>query len=640
MVTDINNQGGIQVFNNYLIRALLELGYDLSVVSVNDRQGRDNLGYLFVPCGKRRHFKKIIFAINAFRQVLQFKPEFVLCGHINISFPCMLLNIIFRIPYFTVAHGVEAWQLKGIRKLGVKYSRGILSVSRFTRSKILSQLPDYPHRAISILHNTFDEERFNPQPKSAYLMERWKINPDDRIILTVARLSKREQYKGYDALILAMKEIIKEIPHAKYIIVGSGSDEDRIRGLIRDNHLEGRVILTGFIPHEEIADYYNLCDVFAMPSKAEGFGIVFLEALACGKPVIAGNKDGSSEVVSNAGLGIRVDPDNHKEIKEALVEILKKKASGKLSDGAYLRQYARDNFGFNVFKERVSEIIHTNVVAPPAQPIPTFVIKPIKGWVAIDLKELWHYRELLYFLVWREVKVRYKQTVLGASWAILQPLLMMIVFSLFFGKFMKVSKQGVPPYPLFSYAAILPWMLFSEGVSRSVNSLTQGANLINKVYFPRIIMPISGVISPLVDFFFAFLVFILLMFCYHFAPTLKILLLPVFIVLALVTALSVGLWLSAINVQYRDVRYVIPFLIQFWFFASPVAYSSTYLPERWQLIYSLNPMVGVIGGFRWILLGAGPPTPLMIVSLSIVLLLMISGAFYFRRMEKDFADVI
>lgn len=267
------------------------------------------------------------------------------------------------------------------------------------------------------------------------------------------------------------------------------------------------------------------------------------------------------------------------------------------------------------------------------------LIKPLRGWMPINLGELWTYRELLYFLVWRDIKVRYKQTILGATWAVLQPFMMMVVFTLFFGKFMKVPREGIS-YPLFAYSALLPWMLFSEGISRSTNSVVQDANLIKKVYFPRLIMPVSGIISPLVDFSFAFLVFLALQFYFGFAPTIKVLLLPVFLLLALITALAVGLWLSAINVQYRDVRYTIPFLIQFWFFASPVVYSSTSLPKSWQWAYGLNPMVGVIEGFRWVLLGTAPPRPLMVVSLSIVMVILVSGAFYFRRMEKVFADVV
>jgi len=267
------------------------------------------------------------------------------------------------------------------------------------------------------------------------------------------------------------------------------------------------------------------------------------------------------------------------------------------------------------------------------------LIKPIHGWVPIKLSELWAYRELLYFLIWREIKVRYKQTILGAAWVIIQPFFMMLVFTLFFGRFIKVPHQGVP-YPLFTYAALLPWMLFSEGIIRSANSMIEDTNLIKKVYFPRLVMPISGIISPLVDFVFSLLVFVGLMFYFGFPPTAKILLLPIFLILVLITALAVGLWFSAINVRYRDVRYVIPFLIQFWFFASPVVYSSTSLPKSWQWIYGLNPMVGAIEGFRWVLLGTEPPGSLMIVSITIVLLILISGAFYFQRMEKLFADVM
>ncbi|MDP2923981.1 MAG: glycosyltransferase [Candidatus Omnitrophota bacterium] len=622
LVTDLaNNKGGIQVFNNHLIKALAELGNSLSVVSLNDN--------------KNRGFRKAVFVINALRQVFTFKPQFILCGHINFSFFCLLLNKIFKIPYFTIAHGIEAWRLKGLKKIGLQHSLKVLSVSRFTKNEILKQLPNYLEKNIFVLPNTFNAQKFSPQPKSAYLMNKLSIKADDKIILTVARLSKQEKYKGYDLVIMAMKEIVKEIPNAKYIIVGSGSDEERIKALISDNNLEDKVILNGFIPHEEIVDYYNLCDVFVLPSSGEGFGIVFLEALACGKPVIAGNIDGSGDALLDGDIGFLVNPHNLSEIKAAIIKILKREVSERLLDGLYLRTRVLEFFSFDKFKERVSEIISAKVISSNS----ILRIKPVKGWVPIDLKELWRHRELLYFFIWREIKVRYKQTTMGATWAILQPFLMMVVFSLFFGRFMKVPREGIA-YPLFSYAAILPWMLFAEGISRSTDSVIQNANLITKVYFPRLIMPLSGIISPLVDFGFAFLVFIGLMFYYGFPPTIKILLLPVFLLLALITALAVGLWFSAINVQYRDVRYTIPFLIQFWFFASPVVYSSASLPKSWQWIYGLNPMVGVIEGFRWILLGTAPPGPLMLVSLSIVVIILISGAFYFRRMEKVFADMV
>lgn len=270
---------------------------------------------------------------------------------------------------------------------------------------------------------------------------------------------------------------------------------------------------------------------------------------------------------------------------------------------------------------------------------PTVVIRPSRGWIPINLKDLWVYRELLYFLTWREIKVRYKQTVLGFAWAILQPFFMMIVFTLFFGNLAKIPSEGIP-YPLFSYAALLPWTLFAEGINRSSISMVANVNLIQKVYCPRLIMPISGILSPLVDFAIAFTILIGMMFYFGYSPTIYVLLLPAFILLALMTSLGVGLWLSAINVKYRDVRYVIPFLTQLWLFASPVVYSSSLLPEKFRIIYGLNPMAGVIEGFRWALLGTEPPGALIAVSVIIVVVILISGAFYFRRGEKTFADVI
>lgn len=271
--------------------------------------------------------------------------------------------------------------------------------------------------------------------------------------------------------------------------------------------------------------------------------------------------------------------------------------------------------------------------------VPTVVIRPSGGWIPINFRDLWAYRELLYFLVWREIKVRYKQTLLGFAWAIIVPFFTMIVFTLFFGNLAKVPSEGIP-YPLFNYAALLPWFLFAEGVNRSSISMIQNVALVQKVYCPRLIMPISGVISPLVDFAISFTIVIGMMLYFGYPPTLKVLWLPVFILLALLTASGVGLWLSAINVKYRDVRYVVPFLIQLWLFASPVVYSSSLLPEKYQVIYGLNPMAGVIEGFRWALLGTEPPGSLIAVSIIIVIAILISGAFYFRHNEKTFADVI
>lgn len=276
---------------------------------------------------------------------------------------------------------------------------------------------------------------------------------------------------------------------------------------------------------------------------------------------------------------------------------------------------------------------------PPASS-PTIVIEPSRGWVSLQLADLWHYRELLYFLVWRDVKVRYKQTVLGAAWAIIQPFFTMVVFSLFFGKLAKMPSDGIP-YPIFAYAALVPWTFFSSALTQSSNSLVGNANLITKVYFPRLVIPISAALSPLPDFAIAFAVLLGMMVYFGIYPTAAVIFLPLLILLALVTALGAGLWLSALNVKFRDVRYTVPFLTQFWMFATPVAYPSSLLPGHWQIVYALNPMVGVVEGFRWALLGANTaPGPMIIASSLAAVAMLVSGAYYFRRMEKTFADVV
>jgi lipopolysaccharide transport system permease protein len=290
------------------------------------------------------------------------------------------------------------------------------------------------------------------------------------------------------------------------------------------------------------------------------------------------------------------------------------------------------------YREFMSSQIDTQIDSPEIDPNHIH-IEPSSTWLKVPLKDLWRYRELLYFLTWRDIKIRYRQTALGAAWAVLQPFLTMVVFSIFFGRLGNIPSDGIP-YPIFSYAALLPWQYFQSSLAISANSLVGNANLITKVYFPRLIIPISATFSGLVDFAIAFSILILLMIYFQIQPTLGVLLLPVFLLLALITALGVSLWLSALNVKYRDVRYVVPFLTQFWFFATPVAYPSSMLDEPWRTLYGLNPMVGVVEGFRWALLDSNPPGPMLILSAVISILLLISGLLYFNRMEKTFADVI
>lgn len=267
-------------------------------------------------------------------------------------------------------------------------------------------------------------------------------------------------------------------------------------------------------------------------------------------------------------------------------------------------------------------------------------IRPSRGWRALGLRELWEYRELLWFLVWRDVKVRYKQTLLGAGWAILQPVATMVVFSLFFGRLAGVPSDGLP-YPIFSFAALVPWTFFAQGVSQAANSLVGSQNLITKVYFPRPAIPIATVLAGLTDFALAFGVLLIMMLAYGIVPGPEALALPLLLLLALVTALGTGLWLSALNVRFRDVRYIVPFLTQLWLFLTPIAYPSSLLGEPWRTIYGLNPMAGVVEGFRWALLGTGkPPGPMLAASVLAAFVLLTSGALYFRRAERTFADVI
>ena len=266
--------------------------------------------------------------------------------------------------------------------------------------------------------------------------------------------------------------------------------------------------------------------------------------------------------------------------------------------------------------------------------------QPSKGWNWPKFRELWEYRELLFFFAWRDIKVRYRQTVMGVLWAIIQPFFTMIIFSLFFGRLANIPSDGLP-YPIFTFAALVPWTFFANALAQASNSLVVNANMVKKIYFPRLALPIATVLAGVVDFALAFVVLVGIMLFYGLTPTVNIIWLPFFGLLALVTSLGVSLWLSAMNVQFRDVRYTIPFLTQAWLFVTPIAYPSSLLPEPWRTVYGLNPMAGVVEGFRWALLGTdSAPGKMLIVSALVAITLFVSGAFYFRRMEQSFADVL
>lgn len=277
---------------------------------------------------------------------------------------------------------------------------------------------------------------------------------------------------------------------------------------------------------------------------------------------------------------------------------------------------------------------------PHAARPPVFVVTPPRGWVSLHLRDLWEYRELLYFLVWRDVKVRYKQTLLGILWVVLQPFMTMVVFSIFFGHLGQMPSDGLP-YPIFTYTALLPWQLFAGAVAASSTSLVLNQDLLTKVYFPRLVVPLAAVLVGLVDFSIAFVVLLGMMGYYGIYPTTAVICVPLLVLLALAAAFAVGVWLAALNVQYRDVQYTLPFLIQFWLFLTPIAYSSSLVPERWRALYSMNPLVGVVDGFRWALLGQTTPLPVSLaVSVVVTGLVLFGGLVYFKRMESTFADVV
>lgn len=279
---------------------------------------------------------------------------------------------------------------------------------------------------------------------------------------------------------------------------------------------------------------------------------------------------------------------------------------------------------------------------------PFIRIRPSKGWVSLNLDELWRYRELLYFFVWRDLKIRYKQTILGASWAIIQPLFTMVIFSLFFGRLAQIPSDGIP-YPIFSFTALVPWTFFASGVTLASNSLVTNSDMVRKIYFPRMTLPIGTVFAGVVDFFLAFSVLIGMIIVFNYIPgidfdaelTLKVLWLPFFLLLAFVTTLGVSFWFAAMNAKFRDVRFAVPFIIQAWLFLTPIVYPSSLLPQPWRTLYGINPMAGVVEGFRWALLGTDTaPGPMLIISSLAAIAIIVSGAYYFRRMETTVADIL
>lgn len=352
-----SEKGGIETYNQFLISAVQQLGHSLRIVSMNDMEKQMHERAILFPCGKRSRFKKARFVFFALREVFRFKPDTIFCGHVNFAPLCWIINKLFRVPYTIFTHGVEVWNLTGIRLNSIQNSQKIAAVSNYTKQRLIKKLGDHHQGEVFLLFNTFDQEQFKPTQKPKHLLEKWNFNEKTKILFTLARLSKAEQYKGYDKVISVMRNVLKEVPEAKYLIGGTGDDVNRIKSLIQKNGLNGKVILTGFIDDNEVEDYYNLCDIYVMPSKGEGFGIVFLEALSCGKLVIAGNSDGSRDPLLDGELGILVDPDNLEELEKAICDGLNKKLPAKFYDAEYLRKRVVETYGFGSFKNKVKLLL-------------------------------------------------------------------------------------------------------------------------------------------------------------------------------------------------------------------------------------------------------------------------------------------
>lgn len=354
-----NDRGGIQVFNRYLVRALIDLGYEIQVIALNDRSidGPPQPAPWWTPCNDRTRRRRLRMARESWRAVHDVKPDLVINGHVNLSSMCLWLKRFTAMRYMTITHGIDVWSLSPARRKGLLGSDRILAVSGFTRRKLVEQLPEYPAERIVVFPNTFDPERFQPAPRSQRIASALGLPPSARVIFTVCRLAESERPKGYDKVVRAMPEVLERVPDAVYVLGGRGKDAERVQSLIDELDLAGKVVLAGFIPDEDLVAYYNLCDVFVMPSVKEGFGIVYLEAMACGKRCIAGNRDGSVDALLNGELGLLIDPDNPDEIADSIVRMLTGNTDELWKDADWLRRRVIEEYGFDAFKARLRSLI-------------------------------------------------------------------------------------------------------------------------------------------------------------------------------------------------------------------------------------------------------------------------------------------
>jgi glycosyltransferase involved in cell wall biosynthesis len=360
LVPDLNNpnyKGGIQVFNTYVYRALRDIGHDVTIIAVNDRP--EDAAPNVIPCNRGPRARKVLGAANLAKQVLLRRPDVVLCGHLNFAPLCRRICGVRGVPFITITHGIELWDADPKKIQAAAASHRILAVSRYTKSLNIELLPKYNAEHIIVFSNTFDEQRFRPQPVPEDFWGRVGLSPNDRFVLTVGRLATTERLKGYDEAIQAMAVVRQAIPDAKYVLAGRGNDMDRLRSVADACGLGEGLVLPGFIAEDDIVPLFNACELFVLPSRKEGFGIVFLEAMGCGKPVIGGNRDGSMDPLCDGSLGTAIDPEDVDALQTAIVEHLQGRAPASRSDSTHLRSEAIARFGFDAFRDRVRGVLGT-----------------------------------------------------------------------------------------------------------------------------------------------------------------------------------------------------------------------------------------------------------------------------------------
>lgn len=648
LVTDaFGGAGGIAQYNRDFLSAAAEIAF-VTALPRRPPQRHSPIPARIDQRGARPG--RFRYSLCAVADALTIRPHVIFCGHLYMAALAAIAARLTGAQLVIQLHGIDAWEPPNwLNRRAVDAADLILCVSRDTRRRVLAW-SDIAAERVVVVPNTVDD-RFVPGDRMAARM-RFGLGPGP-VLLSVSRLDARERYKGQDRVIAALPGILKSHPGALYLIAGDGDDRPRLECLSRSIGVLEHVRFLGAVPAEALPELYRAADLFVLPSTGEGFGIVFIEAMACGTQALGLPDAGASDALLDGDLGHISTPETLAEDISAVL------ARTRLSPPELARR-VQAVFGRNAFQTRVKAILarsmthaserlsgsaaaHADASSAPTADAKSYVLVLEPGRAQKDYwRDLWRYRELFAILAWRDIAVRYKQTVIGVAWAVVRPFLTMIVFTVVFGRIAKLPTDGTAPYPILVFAGLLPWFLFSTILGDASNGLVGNSQLIGKVYFPRLIIPCAAAMVALVDFAINFIMLMALMLWFGALPGWQIVLLPAFIAMAVLASLGPALLLTALNVKYRDFRYIIPFILQFGLYVSPVGFSSAVVPEQWRLLYSLNPVVGVIDGFRWCLLGGESQLymPGFLLSLGVVALFLWIGVRYFRQTERTFADLL